>query len=333
MSASVIRPYSVRLGFIPLLDCAPLAVAQAQGFFVEEGLGVELRPEPSWANIRDKLAAGLIDGAHALAPLVLASRLGLGAPNADLIAPMALNRGGAAITLSTALQAAIKRTPGGLKAVAAARPVGQPITFGVVFPFSLHSHLLRHWLKAQGVEAGYDVRVIVAPPPQMAARLIAGELDGISVGAPWNRAAIGAGAGVEAATAAQTLPRVIDKVFAVRSDWADANPQVLQALLRALIRAARWADAPDNREALAALLAGPDYLNQPQALIQTALELDGVTFAGAEGPEIGAEDAKWLLAEMIEAHHVQTSDAVSSLAEAMVRPDLYAQAYASLEMS
>jgi len=333
MSVSVIRPSVVRLGFIPLLDCAPLAVAQAQGFFVEEGLGVELRPEPSWANIRDKLSAGLIDGAHALAPLVLASRLGLSAPAADLIAPMALNRGGAAITLSTALQAAIKRTPGGLKAVAAARPVGRPITFGVVFPFSLHSHLLRHWLNAQGVEAGHDVRVIVAPPPQMAARLIAGELDGISVGAPWNRAAIEAGAGVEAATAAQTLPRVIDKVFAVRSDWADANPQVLQALLRALIRAAHWADAPDNREALAALLAGPAYLDQPQALIQAALELDGVTFARADGPEIGDDDAHWLLAEMIDAHHIQGSDAVNSLAEAMMRPDLYAQASASLEMS
>jgi NitT/TauT family transport system ATP-binding protein/nitrate/nitrite transport system substrate-binding protein len=320
----------VRLGFIPLLDCAVLAVAQAQGFFVEEGLAVELRPEPSWANIRDKLSAGLIDGAHALAPLVLASRLGLGAPAADLIAPMALNRGGAGITVSTALHAAIERTPGGLKAVAAARPAGQPVTFGVVFPFSLHSHLLRHWLKGQGMEAGQDVRVIVAPPPQMAARLIAGELDGISVGAPWNRAAIEAGAGVEAATAAQTLPVAIDKVFAVRADWADANPQVLHALLRALIRAARWADAAEHRGELAALLAGPAYLGQPRALIQRALELDGVSFAGAQADE---NSAHWLLAEMIDARQVDAGEAASSLAAAMMRPDLYAQACASLNMS
>jgi NitT/TauT family transport system ATP-binding protein/nitrate/nitrite transport system substrate-binding protein len=325
MSASV-----VRLGFIPLLDCAVLAVAQSQGFFVEEGLGVELRPEPSWANIRDKLSAGLIHGAHALAPLVLASRLGLGAPCADLIAPMALNRGGAAITLSTALQAEIEGAPGGLKAVAAARPAGQPVTFGVVFPFSLHSHLLRHWLKRQAVEAGHDVRVIVAPPPQMAARLIAGELDGISVGAPWNRAAIEAGAGVEAATAAEAFPAAIDKVFAVRSDWADTNPEVLQALLRALIRAARWADAPENREDLAALLAGPTYLGQPQALIHRALERDRVNFAEAQAD---GRSARWLLAEMIDARQVEASEAASSLAEAMMRPDLYAQAFAHLEMS
>jgi NitT/TauT family transport system ATP-binding protein/nitrate/nitrite transport system substrate-binding protein len=323
-------PSLVRLGFIPLLDCAVLAVAQAQGFFVEEGVAVELRPEPSWANIRDKLSAGLIDGAHALGPLVLASRLGLGATPADLIAPMALNRGGAAITISTALQAAIERTPGGLKAVAAARPAGQPVTFGVVFPFSLHSHLLRHWLKAQGVEAGQDVRVIVAPPPQMAARLIAGELDGISVGAPWNRAAIEAGAGLETATAAHIFPKAIDKVFAVRSDWAEANPEVVQALLRALIRAARWAEAPDHREELAALLAGPAYLGQPLALIHRALELDGVSFAGAEAD---AHSARWLLAEMIDAGQVAASETATRLADAMMRPDLYAQAYTSLEMS
>ncbi len=330
MSGPISRPSVVRLGFIPLLDCAVLAVAHAQGFFIEEGLSVELRPEPSWANIRDKLSAGLIDGAHALAPLVLASRLGLGAPAADLIAPMALNRGGAAITLSTALEAAIAGAPGGLKAVAAARPVGQPVTFGVVFPFSLHSHLLRHWLKGQGVEAGQDVRVIVAPPPQMAARLIAGELDGISVGAPWNRAAIEAGAGVEAATAAQTLPRAIDKVFAVRSDWAQSNPQVLHALLRAMIRAARWADAPDNRQELAALLAGPAYLDQPQALILRALELDGVSFTVAKAD---GHSAHRLLAEMIDARQVVASEAASSLADAMMRPDLYAQAYANLDMA
>jgi NitT/TauT family transport system ATP-binding protein/nitrate/nitrite transport system substrate-binding protein len=331
MSGSILR-----LGFIPLLDCAVLATAEAKGFFVEEGLSVQLRPEPSWANIRDKLAAGLIDGAHALGPLVLASRLGLGAPAADLIAPMALNRGGAAITISTALQAAMDRTPGGLKAVAAARPLDRPVTFGVVFPFSLHSHLLRHWLEQCGVEAGQDVRVIVAPPPQMAARLIAGELDGISVGAPWNLAALNAGAGVAAATAAQTFPNAIDKLFALRADWADANPETLQALLRALIRAARWADSPSNRPELAAILAGPAYLGQPEALIHQSLGQDGVAFAQAEGVDVGlagVDAARWLLAALIGARQVEANDTASRLAEAMVRPDLYAQARAGLELS
>jgi NitT/TauT family transport system ATP-binding protein/nitrate/nitrite transport system substrate-binding protein len=325
------------LGFIPLLDCAVLVVAQAEGFFVEEGVAVQLQPEPSWANIRDKLSAGLIEGAHALAPLVLASRLGLGAPSADLIAPMALNRGGAAITLSTSLQAAIDRAAGGFQAVAAARAAAaDPVTFGVVFPFSLHNHLLRHWLGQHGLEAGQDVRVIVAPPPQMAARLIAGELDGISVGAPWNLAAIEAGAGVAAATAAETFPRAIDKVFAVRSDWADANPDVLQALLRALIRAARWADAPENRPELAALLAGPAYLGQSRDLIHRALDRSGLRFGSGDedGADLGLvdrDDARWLLADMGDAS--VASETASSLADAMVRPDLYGQARASLGLS
>jgi NitT/TauT family transport system ATP-binding protein/nitrate/nitrite transport system substrate-binding protein len=336
MSPAVHQTSLIRLGFIPLLDCAVLAVAQTEGFFVEEGLAVQLQPEPSWANIRDKLAAGLIDGAHALAPLVLASRLGLGAPPADLIAPMALNRGGAAITISTALDAAIAATPGGLKAVAAARGAADPLTFGVVFPFSLHSHLLRHWLRRQGVQAGRDVRVIVAPPPQMAQRLIAGELDGISVGAPWNLLAIESGAGAAAATAAQAFPRAIDKVFAVRSDWAQAHDETLQALLRALIRAAHWADAPDHRAALATLLAGSAYLGQPQALIHRALDRADIRFAGAvaDGPDLGlleADDARWLLASIGEGEALD--GAADSLAEGMARPDLYLQARSSLQMS
>jgi len=200
----------------------------------------------------------------------------------------------------------------------------------VVFPFSLHSHLLRHWLKRQGVEAGEDVRVIVAPPPQMAARLIAGELDGISVGAPWNRAAIEAGAGVEATTAAQAFPRAIDKVFAVRGDWAKGNPEVLQALLRALIHAARWAEAPNNRQELAALLADQAYLGQSQDLIYRALERDSVSF---DRSETDGASARWLLAEMIDARQVEASEAASILADAMMRPDLYGQAFASLGMS
>jgi len=119
-------------------------------------------------------------------------------------------------------------------------------------------------------------------------------------------------------------------VLAVRSAWAEANPQVLQALLRALIRAAHWADAPEHREDLAALLADPAYLGQPQSLIHRALERDGVSFAAAQadGPS-----ARWMLADMIDARQIEASEEGSSLADAMMRPDLYTQARASLDMS
>ncbi len=128
---------------------------------------------------------------------------------------------------------------------------------------------------------------------------------------------------------------MIDKVFAVRSDWAEANPETLQALLRALIRAARWAEAPANLQDLAALLAGPAYLGQPQALIHRSLNQDRVAFARMEGLDVGlasADDARWLLTDMIDAGQVEASAPASRLAEAMMRPDLYAQALAGLDL-
>ena len=58
---------SLTLGFIPLTDCAPLVVAEAKGFFADEGLDVTLSREASWATIRDKVTVGALDAAHMLA--------------------------------------------------------------------------------------------------------------------------------------------------------------------------------------------------------------------------------------------------------------------------
>src|SRR4051812_19657101 len=97
----------LRMGFIALNDCAPLAVAQEKGFFAGEGLTVELSREASWANIRDKVAMGALDGAHMLGPLPIAVNLGLSGERTPMIAPLSLNLNGSAITVSKALAEAM----------------------------------------------------------------------------------------------------------------------------------------------------------------------------------------------------------------------------------
>ena len=67
----------VRIGFLPLSDAAVLVAAAEQGFAAAEGLALELVREVSWANVRDKLNIGLFEAAHMLAPLAVASGLGL----------------------------------------------------------------------------------------------------------------------------------------------------------------------------------------------------------------------------------------------------------------
>lgn len=68
----------LKLGYVPLIDCAPLVVAKELGFFEEQGLDVTLQAEPSWANIRDKVAMGLLDGAQMLAGMPIAATAGAG---------------------------------------------------------------------------------------------------------------------------------------------------------------------------------------------------------------------------------------------------------------
>src|SRR6201985_562541 len=97
----------LQIGFIPLIDAATLITAVEKGFTTAEGLDVKLVREVSWSNVRDKLNIGLFDAAHILAPMPIASSLGLGHVKVPIVVPLTLNLNGNAITVSAALHAAI----------------------------------------------------------------------------------------------------------------------------------------------------------------------------------------------------------------------------------
>ena len=323
----------LRLGFIPLNDAAPLLVAQARGLFAAEGLEVELAREASWATMRDKLAYGALDGAHMLAPLALAMTLGVaGIEAVPVVAPLALNLNGPAITIASRLAAAVGPGPGaeGLARLVARRRAegASPLTFAVVFPCSAHNYLLRDWLARAGVDPDRDVRLTVVPPPRTADLLAEGVIEGFCAGEPWNALAAAAGAGVIVARGAQLWPRTPDKVFALTQAWAEANPEVLQALLRALLRAAAWCEAPENRAELVALLAQPQHLAAPAAVIEASLR--DMVFA-AEGANAPAPvRAAWLLAEMMRWGHAPPDLDVAATTAAVCRLDLFAAAAEAL---
>lgn len=311
----------IRLGFVPLSDAAPLIAARACGFFAEEGLQVELSREASWATVRDKVAVGALDGAHMLAPMVLAAALGVGSEPAPLIVPLALARGGAAVALSSRIPAA-----GLARLVAQRREAGaSPLTFAVVFPYSIHAYLLRAWLEQGGIDPDADVRLTVAPPPRMADLLAGGVIEGFCAGEPWAAAAVAAGAGQVAVRAGQLWPGAPDKVFAVTRAWAEADPPRLQAVLRALLRAAAWAEAPGNRAAVADLLARPEHLGLEPELI--AAGLDHIVY-GSGAPE--PRDAAWLLGEMKRWGQIPASLDAAAAAARIYRPDLHAAAAGAL---
>jgi nitrate/nitrite transport system substrate-binding protein len=347
---------TLRLGFIPLNDCAPLAVAAEMGLFAAEGLDVTLSREASWANIRDKVALGLLDGAHMLGPMPIAASLGIGGEPTAMIAPMALNLNGSAITVSVAVAQAMRavdppgmavrpRTAAPLKALIDQRRArGEPpLTFAVVFPYSVHNYELRYWMAAAGIDPDRDVRLVVAPPPRMAGALKAGEIDGFCVGAPWNGVAVSEGGGEVMAFASDWWGMGPDKVFGVTRTWAERHPATLTAVMRALLRAAAWADAPRNRAELAALLTRPDYVGAPEAVVRLSL-VGPMPYAAGQA----AADARDLLvfhrncanfpwtshALWFASQMVRWGQAPESLdfaaAAAVYRPDLFRRAAASL---
>lgn len=311
----------LQLGFIPLVDSAPLIVAQEKGFFAAEGLSVSLSREGSWATIRDKVAAGALDGAHMLAPMVLAASLGIGSEPKAMIAPIALNRGGAAVTLSTRLTGDGDAGARLTHLVRRRQEEGaSPLTLAAVYPYSIHNYLLRHWLAGLGLNPDVDVRLTVVPPPRTAALLGEGVIEGFCAGAPWNAVAEAAGVGQTIVRATEVWPEAPDKVLGVTEFWAAANPAILLSLIRALAAAGAWAADPLNQPELVALLARPECLDTaPEAI---ASGLSEIAFAGPGVNPPRREQAGWLLEQMVRWGQVGEV-AIDKVAERCWRPDLY----------
>src|SRR6201992_401572 len=253
------------IGFIPLVDAAALIVAVDKGFAAAEGLDVTLVREVSWSNVRDKLNIGLFDAAHLLAPVAIASSLGLGHVKVPIVASFNLGLNGNAITVSPALHAALMAEIDGdpfdpmvtamaLSRVVAARRISgaELLTFGMTFPFSTHNYQLRFWMAAGGVDPDEDVRLVVLPPPYMVDSLRSGHVDAFCVGAPWNSVAVDLGVGHILHFVSDVLVRAAEKVLAVRQSWSERNPDVVASLVRATARGASFVE--ENREETARIL-------------------------------------------------------------------------------
>ena len=247
----------LRVGFLPLLDCAALVVAARKGFAASEGIALDLARDVSWANVRDRIAFGHYDAAQMPASLVVADKLGLSPLPMEAQAPIALGTGGNAITVSVALWAEMggaeveglpppAETAARLAAAIRARAArgAEAATFGIVHAWSTHNYELRYWMASAGIDPDRDVRLVVVPPSMTADALASGRLDGFCVGAPWNTRAVAAGVGRIVATKAQIWRMSPEKMLAVSERLIAAEPDVVDALVRAIHAAAVWADRP-----------------------------------------------------------------------------------------
>jgi two-component system, oxyanion-binding sensor len=331
----------LRIGFLPLVDAALPILARELGFAEDEGLDLTLVRDMSWATVADRLLYGHSDAAHLLAPLAIATTLGLGRPATPVSVPFVLGLNGNAITARTDLAAQLG-DPGDLHsigarlaAVIAATP--RKLRFGVVHRYSSHNYMLRYWLRGVGIDPNKDVAIVTVAPPFAADALASGDVDAICVGEPWGSVAVDRGVGVIIAVTSQIWLRGVEKVLAMRTERMVAETEVTHPLIRALYRAGVAFVDPEQLDGICDILARADYLDAPAALVRRAVA-DRLVFARG-APPVHIPDfmfqhreaanfpwtsqAAWLYAQMARAGHVNPSNKDYGAAQQVFRPDIY----------
>lgn len=336
----------LRVGFMPLVDCALVVLAKDEGFAEIEGLNLELVREVSWSNLRDKLNVRLFDAAHMLGPAAIAATLGVGRVKVPMAAPLALNLDGAAITVSVRRYEELARLADGdmadadvsakaLAAMVARRKASglPPLTFAAVFGFSSHTYLLCEWLAKGGLALGTDIRFEVVPPPQTVEALTSGRVDGFCAGAPWNAAAVSTGVGAMVHTGTDLRRDCPDKVLAWHADDIERRAAAVGKLTAALLRASEWACDPANIPRFAKHLSAHDRLALPAEILESVLQFSLLQGAGrpprqverfirfdraALRPQPGHAD--WILAGMESAGQIVRTPEMTEQARAVFRP-------------
>ena len=327
------------MGYLPLVDAAPLVIARELGFAADEGLALHLRRQPSWSALRDLLALGQLDAAQMLSPLPIAMTLGLGGMTAPVDALMVLSANGNVIGASADLAAQMRAagwggdfdTPvdTGRALLAACRAP----RIGVPFPQSMHVELIHYWLGALGHATP---QVVTVPPPQMAQAVAAGEVDMFCVGEPWGSVAVESGAGELVLPGAAIWAFAPEKVLGARRDWVAENPGATRALMRAVWRAGQWLAQSDNRALAGEVLARSEFLDLPEPVVDRALRGELPTRPRAMAARVPhflrfhdnaatfpwRSQAAWIATRLATRHGLDPAQAVAT-ARTTFRTDLY----------
>ena len=361
----------LKFGFIKLTDMAPLAIAYERGYFEDEGLYVQLEAQANWKVLLDRVIDGQLDGAHMLAGQPIAATIGYGT-KANVITPISMDLNGNAITVSNKTWAAMKpnvEMEGGKPkhpiSASALKPVvesykdeGKAFKMGMVFPVSTHNYELRYWLAAGGLNPGFyaphkgdtsgtlnaDVQLSVTPPPQMPATMEAGTIEGYCVGEPWNQQAVFKGIGVPVISDNSIQKNNPEKVFGLREDFYEKYPNTTIRVVKAMIRAAHWLDAENNKNRPAAvkILSQPNYVGADYKVIANSMtgtfeyekgdkrsEPDFNVFFRYNATYPYYSDAIWYMTQMRrwgQISEAQTDSWYKDMAKKVYRPDIYKQA-------
>ena len=327
---------ALKVGFVPMADCASLVVAQELGLFSKYGLSVELCREPGWATIREKIYHGELDAAQAPGSMVFELSWGYGGLVCPCITAFVTALNGNAITLSNELWEMGVRDGATLRKAIQENP-SRRFTFAGVLKYSSQNYLMRDWLMASGIDPEKDVDMAIVAPPQVYDCLKHGYLDGYCVAEPWSSVGLLKGMGWCVTLSSDFAPKHLEKVFMVTEDFHNADPDRHLSMLLALREAAEYCDDPSKRTELAEMLALPGYIGVTSETIANALvgpfrmgkdrecpADDAIVYFRDDANRPSLDKARWVLDE-IGMLHLQPKDMEASTAniECCYREDIY----------
>jgi nitrate/nitrite transport system substrate-binding protein len=336
----------IRLGYIPLTDCAPIVMAKELGLFQKYGVNVEVTKEASWANVRDKILTGELDGAHCLFSMPFSVYTGVGGKEgSEMKVAMILNNNGQAITLSKDFcgKVGFKQTAKVAPVVAAKLKADKEVTFAMTFPGGTHDIWLRYWLAAAGVSQKTS-KIITIPPPQMVANMKVGNMDGYCVGEPWNGVAARQGIGFTEISTQDIWKHHPEKALVVNKKFSETRREDLKNVMKAVMEACKWLDSRPNRKKAAPVIS--KYINAPVDVIEARLMGD-YDLGCDQGTEIYTDDymlyhrngetnlprkahAIWFMSQFVRFEYLKAAPDYKAIADKIIMTDLYKEVATSM---
>jgi nitrate/nitrite transport system substrate-binding protein len=331
----------IKLGFIPLTDCSPIIMAKELGLFAKYGVEVVVTKESSWANVRDKILTGELDGAHCLFAMPFSVYTGVGGKaGSEMKIAMMLNVNGQAITLSKDFCGKVKfRDMKSVAPVVAAKlKAEKEVTFAMTFPGGTHDLWLRNWMSICGVSQQTS-KIITIPPPQMVANMKVGSMDGFCVGEPWNGVAVKQGIGFTQVATQDIWKDHPEKALVVNKAFSEERRADLKNVMKAILEACIWLDNPANRKKAAAIIGRPPYVNAPADVIENRL-MGNYELGCDQGMQIYAKDymlfhkggmvnfprksyAIWAMAQYVRFGMITDIPDYKAIADKLIMQDLY----------
>ncbi len=269
---------TVKLGYIPIVEAAPLIIAVVKGFFAKHGMpDVKVDKQANWGAARDNAkigsAGGGIDGGQWQMPMPYLMTAGIITDGAKL--PMyvlcQLNTQGNGIAIANKHKGknlGLKVDP---KFFADMKATGTKFKAAYTFPKANQELWIRYWLGASGVDPDTEVELLTVPASQTVADMKRGAMDAFSTGDPWPNRIVADDIGFVSALTSEIWAAHPEEYLAVRQDWADKHPKATKALLKAIMEAQQWCDNFDNRKELATILSQREYFGVPEAVLEAPL--------------------------------------------------------------